>query len=313
MIVLTQSLPHGVDACGCPSASPTARLISRSKCGHRTAATPRQLPPHSANGPDAAGGRTRNSSATSDFQIVCARQVASTSPLTTRTSVLGYTDHQGVDPDLHSYALADCCSSEVDRGFWHRAVLAERGRRAHHVLCASDQLLHVCVHGQRSSLIPSAHWMADAITILRRAGDSMAWDTLLAEARERRLTYQLRRALSALEEEHAIASRRTGGIRDAATILPASVGQAAASVEDPQFVKPAGDPHHAKWRPPASLLPRLRRSRNRRPRARREQTRAEGSPRARRTRGSPPRFECVTGQRSATNWSIPGSARAANG
>ena len=70
------------------------------------------------------------------------------------------------------------------------------------VLCASDQLLHVCVHGRRSSPIPSEHWMADAITIVRRAGDSMAWDTLAAEARERRLTYQLRRALGALAAEH---------------------------------------------------------------------------------------------------------------
>jgi hypothetical protein len=112
---------------------------------------------------------------------------------------LGYTDAHGVDLDLHWQALTECTAPDVDRRFWDRAVPARFGDVPTHVLCPSDQLLHVCVHGLRFAWIPSEHWMADAFTILRRSGDALGWDACVAEARERRLTFQLVQALGALE------------------------------------------------------------------------------------------------------------------
>ncbi len=116
---------------------------------------------------------------------------------------LGYTNAHGVDLDLHWHALAECSGPDVDHEFWNRAVPLQWSGAGTHVLSPADQLLHVCTHGGRFTPIPTAHWIADATTILQRAGDSIAWDTFISEARARRLTYQLRRALLTVDPAHA--------------------------------------------------------------------------------------------------------------
>lgn len=108
---------------------------------------------------------------------------------------LNYTDAQGVDVDLHWAALAECTAPGADDGFWARAREARLGDAPVRVLSPEDQLLHVLVHGQRQQVIPTGHWMADAISLLRSSGDRFDWTACVAEARSRSLSLQLRKAV----------------------------------------------------------------------------------------------------------------------
>ena len=69
----------------------------------------------------------------------------------------------------------------------------------------ADQLLHVCVHGLRWSPVHSAHWVADAIRIIRHAGSELDWDTLAEEAAQRGLAHQMRETLLLLRSAWAAA------------------------------------------------------------------------------------------------------------
>jgi Uncharacterised nucleotidyltransferase len=117
---------------------------------------------------------------------------------------LGFTNVDGVRVDLHWHALAECCAEDADRGFWQRAETLRLGALTTRVLCPSDQLLHVCIHGLRWSGGAAELWIADAAKILRRAGAAFDWDLLVEEARCRRLTFQLGRALECLRQTAAI-------------------------------------------------------------------------------------------------------------
>lgn len=116
---------------------------------------------------------------------------------------LGYTDGKGVDFDLHWVSLSDCGGDgESDRGFWQRAAPAQMLGTATRVLSPADQLLHLCVHGTHWTKVPTGHWQADAVTVMRRAGDALSWDTLVAEARDRQVSLQMARAFDALRKDH---------------------------------------------------------------------------------------------------------------
>lgn len=116
---------------------------------------------------------------------------------------LGYTDGSGLDIDLHWVALGDCSGDEAsDGGFWARAQPVSLDGVGTRVLCASDQLLHLCVHGLRWAPVPTGHWRADAITVMRRAGDALSWDEVAREAHARHVSWQMVRALDELAREH---------------------------------------------------------------------------------------------------------------
>jgi hypothetical protein len=111
-------------------------------------------------------------------------------------------DHRNRDGaiDLHWYLLHECCWPDADLAVWRRARSATMA--GHHVLVPSpaDQLLHVAVHGLRWSPVHSAHWVADAIQIIRWAGEDLAWDTVVEEAGRRALRYQMHEALAWLRQ-----------------------------------------------------------------------------------------------------------------
>ncbi len=118
---------------------------------------------------------------------------------------LGYTNGSGVDLDLHWVSLSDCGGDDrADDGFWRRSVPVDLQGVRTRALCPSDQLLHVCVHGVHWTPVPTGHWQADAVAILRRQGDAFAWDALIAEAGGRQLALQCARALRQLTRDRDV-------------------------------------------------------------------------------------------------------------
>lgn len=131
------------------------------------------------------------------------RHVAASS-LSLRHGV-NFTNGKGVDLDLHWVSLADSGGDGLsDHGFWQRAVPWQMPGATSRVLSPADQLLHVCVHGAHWAHLPTEHWQADAVTVIRRAGEALEWDTLVTEARERRMSLQVTRALDRLVKEHHV-------------------------------------------------------------------------------------------------------------
>ncbi|HMD04253.1 MAG TPA: nucleotidyltransferase family protein, partial [Candidatus Binatus sp.] len=102
--------------------------------------------------------------------------------------------------DLHWYALPENRGPEADHDFWSDAVPVRMGDFTTKALSPTDTLLHVCVHGAKWSPVPPMRWVADAITIIRVAGDRIDWNRLLRLAQQRRLSLPLSRALGYLSE-----------------------------------------------------------------------------------------------------------------
>lgn len=110
---------------------------------------------------------------------------------------LSFRSAQGLNLDLHWFALQDCRQPGIDDGFWARrrplAAIPGASRAG-----PEDNLLHLCVHGLRASPVASIRWIADAVLLLRATGDDFDWGLLRAEARRRRLVVPLFHALSYL-------------------------------------------------------------------------------------------------------------------
>lgn len=103
--------------------------------------------------------------------------------------------------DLHFRALEESGAPGIDEGFFARAVPAILGESTSETLCPADHLLCVCVHGLRWSAVAPIHWVTDAIMLLRRSDDPVAWETLLREAQARRLEVPLGQAFQLLVSE----------------------------------------------------------------------------------------------------------------
>jgi hypothetical protein len=112
----------------------------------------------------------------------------------------GYRRADGLEVDVHAYAVLECCYPGADAGFLARAVPFSIGGRTARTLAACDHLLHVCAHGLRWSVPPAIHWAADA-TMLVRATPDLDWDALVAEAVSRDLARPLATALALLRDE----------------------------------------------------------------------------------------------------------------
>jgi hypothetical protein len=102
--------------------------------------------------------------------------------------------------DLHGRLLPEAAQ---DDDVWEAAMPVEVGGVSTLAPSATDQLLHVCVHGFSSSPIP-LRWVADAVTVTRQAGDAIDWDRLVERAIARRVTLPLRPALALLRDEFGV-------------------------------------------------------------------------------------------------------------
>lgn len=108
-----------------------------------------------------------------------------------------FRDARGCRLDLHWSVLQECCRPGENDDFWHGSVPIEVEGVPTRALCSADQLLHVCVHGARSSAVQPLSWIADAMMILRSSTD-VAWRRLLDQTHTRRLTVPMHTAFGYL-------------------------------------------------------------------------------------------------------------------
>jgi hypothetical protein len=100
------------------------------------------------------------------------------------------------DVDLHWHALYQP-ANESD--LWEGAVPVTVGGVETLAASATDQLLHVCVHGRNRSETPSVRWIADAAAVLR--GSEVDWSHFVDRARARGVTLTAGSALRYLRAE----------------------------------------------------------------------------------------------------------------
>lgn len=109
-----------------------------------------------------------------------------------------FREPKGGKLDLHWNVLSECCGPEQDDACWRAAVPVEIGGTLTKALCAADQLLHVCVHGAKWNRLPPIRWIADALMVLRSAGDTLDWTRVVEQAARRQLVVTTERALAYL-------------------------------------------------------------------------------------------------------------------
>jgi hypothetical protein len=103
--------------------------------------------------------------------------------------------------DLHWHVFEECCRADDDDDLWETSVSMRVGSAESRVLSAEDQLIHVCVHGEKWVFVPGIRWIADAVTILRRC--EVQWEQLIAHAVRRRFALRLCAQLAYLAGEFA--------------------------------------------------------------------------------------------------------------
>ena len=102
--------------------------------------------------------------------------------------------------DLHWHVLTECWHADDDRGFWDHSVPVEVNGVATRRLDATDQLMHVCVHGRKWDDPPPIRWIADATMILRSNEQTIEWDRLISNLEYRHLVLPGAGALVYLRE-----------------------------------------------------------------------------------------------------------------
>jgi hypothetical protein len=112
-----------------------------------------------------------------------------------------YVHDDGREIDLHSHLMHECLNARADADFWRGAVSTTIAGISTHILNPTDELLNVVVHGIRWNVIPTIRWIADAVTILETAQDSIDWERLLAQATQRRVVLVLQKAFWFLRDE----------------------------------------------------------------------------------------------------------------
>ena len=96
---------------------------------------------------------------------------------------------QRVPVDLHWHVFEECCRPGDDDGLWAASVPVTIGTASTRVPAPEDQLLHVCVHGEKWVHVPGIRWIADAVTIIRHG--QVHWERLVAEAVRRRFVLRM--------------------------------------------------------------------------------------------------------------------------
>jgi hypothetical protein len=115
---------------------------------------------------------------------------------------LGFAGADRGEVDLHWFSLWQPAS---DVKLWQASVPLELAGAATLAPCPADQLLLACVHGTPWSPLPPFRWIADAVTVIRSAGEELDWARLVAEAERRQLTVPVAAALDYLSEEFGAA------------------------------------------------------------------------------------------------------------
>ena len=111
----------------------------------------------------------------------------------------------GLAFDLHAAAFASHRAPGADDPLLARTRAASYAGAAVRVPAPEDHLLLVCWHGLHWSDAPAVHWVADALLLLRHAGDRFDWDVFTAEAVRRNVGASAARALRFLSADFGAA------------------------------------------------------------------------------------------------------------
>lgn len=133
----------------------------------------------------------------SDFEPILATPASARAHLHSE----GFRRADGLAFDLHSAAFASQHGSGADEPLFRRARAGAFAGAAVRVPAPEDHLLLVCWHGLHWSDAPAIHWAADALLLLRQAGERFDWDAFADEAVRRRLAVPAARALRFLSAE----------------------------------------------------------------------------------------------------------------
>lgn len=107
---------------------------------------------------------------------------------------------EGRQLDLHWHVLPNAVADSVDHHFWTASVPLSIHQVKTRALNATDLFLHVCVHGATWAPVPPVRWVADAMMILKKAGDQIDWDRLVFMAALCRASLALEATLTYLQE-----------------------------------------------------------------------------------------------------------------
>lgn len=103
----------------------------------------------------------------------------------------GLYDAEGRSFDLHWHLglpfLIAGREAGSDDDFWAAAEPFTLGGVATRMLCPTDTLLHVCVHGAWSGSSATLRWIADALTVIGSNEDALDWGRFTSQVARRRL------------------------------------------------------------------------------------------------------------------------------
>jgi hypothetical protein len=108
--------------------------------------------------------------------------------------------HDFVNPnkftlDLHWHLLHGYNDENSDFDFWDGAIKTRIDDFPTFALNPTDQLLHVCAHGVRWDPVTPIRWIADAITIVKKAQHEIDWDRMISLVKRHRLILPIKEAL----------------------------------------------------------------------------------------------------------------------
>lgn len=112
----------------------------------------------------------------------------------------GFSNDKGRQLDLHWHVLPYALDETIDRHFWQASMPASLGSAPTRFPSAADLFLHVCVHGAGWAPVPPVRWVADAVLILKKAGDAFDWDRLVSMAQICEVSLALHTALAYLQK-----------------------------------------------------------------------------------------------------------------
>jgi hypothetical protein len=119
--------------------------------------------------------------------------------------------------DLHWQAIGEGWHAELDDVFWRASVPVEIEGVRTRALSPAHQLLHLAAHGVRWDDPAPIRWIADALTVIRSAGDAIDWRAVVEDSIVRRLTLPVGDGLAYLAEHFAapIPAEALGALRAA--------------------------------------------------------------------------------------------------
>jgi hypothetical protein len=112
-----------------------------------------------------------------------------TVPMVALTHSLPYEHPTHASVDLHWHVFEECCGARDDDDLWAASTPLAIGGVPTRVPAPEDQLLNVCVHGEKWVRVPGIRWIADAMALLRCG--AIGWERLVEQAGRRRFVARM--------------------------------------------------------------------------------------------------------------------------